>query len=59
MNEKLLKNIEKNFVVFFVKSIMTFVSDKGHEEHKVNTKDTTFIDNLRTKPYLIQTVSLV
>ena len=49
----------KNFVVFFCEPIATFVTNMGHEEHKVDTKDTTFIDNLRTKSYLIQTVSLV
>ena len=43
------QDAEKNFVVFLCESIVTFVTNKGHEEHKVDTKDMTCSDNQRVE----------
>jgi hypothetical protein len=32
------QDAEKNFVVFLCESIVTFVTNKGHEEHKEDTR---------------------
>jgi len=43
------QDAQKEFRCVLCESIVTFVTNKGHEEHKVDTKDMTCSDNQRVE----------
>jgi hypothetical protein len=47
--ENLTQDAEKEFRCVLCESIVTFVTNKGHEEHKVDTKDPTCSDKQRVE----------